>query len=84
MSCGAGGLVAEHGLRVPARPAPAIVDAIGAGDVLAGTVAARLALGDDLEDALHLGVAAATLSLGGTGGTGGLATLAESRALAIR
>lgn len=56
-----------------------IVDATGAGDVFAGTVAARLALGDDVEGALELGLAASSLSLGGRGGAGAIPTLAESR-----
>jgi 2-dehydro-3-deoxygluconokinase len=81
VSCGADGLVTHDGLRLPAPEPPSVVDATGAGDVLAGTAAARLALGDELQDALRLGVAAATLSLAGAGGTGRLATLAEARAL---
>jgi 2-dehydro-3-deoxygluconokinase len=40
--------------------------------VLAGTAAARLALGDDLLDALRRGIDAAARSLGGPGGTGWL------------
>ncbi|MFE9691867.1 sugar kinase [Micromonospora sp. NPDC005806] len=66
---------------VAAYPAERIVDQTGAGDVLAGTVAARLALGDDLPDAVRLGAAAASLSLRGHGGTGYLPDLAESRRL---
>lgn len=69
---------------VPAYPAEQIVDQTGAGDVLAGTVAARLALGDDLPDAIRLGAAAAALSLRGHGGTGYLPDLAESRRLVTR
>jgi 2-dehydro-3-deoxygluconokinase len=65
---------------VPAVPAPRLVDQTGAGDSLAGTVAARLALGDRLVEAVQLGAAAASLSLGGRGGTGSVASLAESRA----
>ncbi|MDT4948456.1 MAG: hypothetical protein QOJ37_1051, partial [Pseudonocardiales bacterium] len=38
---------------------------LGAGDVFVGTVAARLALGDDLLAAARLGTAAASLSLAG-------------------
>ena len=49
---------------------PAIVDATGAGDAFAGTLAARLALGAELLDAVGEGVAAAARSLGGRGGTG--------------
>ena len=75
VTCGEHGVVLDDGsgpVHVPAAPAPAIVDATGAGDVLAGTVAARLALGDDLETAVRLGAAAAAQSLGGRGGTGHL------------
>jgi len=55
---------------VPAARVPAIVDATGAGDAFAGTLAARLALGAELLDAVGDGVAAAARSLGGRGGTG--------------
>jgi 2-dehydro-3-deoxygluconokinase len=53
-------------------------------DSLAGTVTARLALGDELVAAVRLGVAAASLSVGGLGGTGYVATLEETRAHAAR
>jgi 2-dehydro-3-deoxygluconokinase len=53
----------------------------GAGDVLVGTTAARLALGDNPHRALATGVAAASLSVSGTGGTGYLPRLEESLAL---
>ena len=54
-------------------PTPArVVDTTGAGDVLAGTAAARLALGDDLLAALRRGMIAAARSLAGPGGTGWL------------
>jgi 2-dehydro-3-deoxygluconokinase len=55
----------------PASP-PRIVDTTGAGDVLAGTTAARLALGDQLLDALRHAGGAAAQSLAGPGGTGWL------------
>jgi 2-dehydro-3-deoxygluconokinase len=61
----------------PAVPAPEVVDQTGAGDVFAGTVTARLALGDGLDEAVRLGAAAASLAVGGRGGTGRIATLAE-------
>jgi 2-dehydro-3-deoxygluconokinase len=73
-------LVDEHGAwQVPSVPAPHLVDQTGAGDSLAGTVAARIALGDTLLEAVRLGTAAASLALGGRGGVGRVATLAESR-----
>ena len=73
--------IGEHGLFVdtgdervelPAAPAPRVVDSTGTGDVLAGTAAAWLALGDDLVGALRRGRAAAARSLAGPGGTGWL------------
>ena len=85
VTCGEAGIVTDLGEgpgRVPPLTPPAVVDTTGAGDVLAGTTAARLALGDPLPDALQLGMAAAALSLAGAGGTGRLSTLAESRELA--
>jgi 2-dehydro-3-deoxygluconokinase len=77
-----GALVADaSGLRqVPAVPAPRLVDQTGAGDSLAGTLTARLVLGDSLDEAVRLGTAAASLVLGGRGGTGYVPTLAELRA----
>jgi 2-dehydro-3-deoxygluconokinase len=69
----------ERLLPVPSNPDP--VDATGAGDVLVGTTAARLALGDDPDRALATGVAAASLSVSGMGGTGYLPPLEKSLAL---
>lgn len=45
-----------------------------------GTVTARLALGDPLADAVLFGAAAASLSVGGQGGTGRIADVTEIRA----
>lgn len=67
--------------EIPAVPPPDIVDQTGAGDVFSGTVAARLALGDELLTAIRLGTAAASLSVQGQGGTGYLPPLAETRAV---
>ncbi len=69
-------------LHFPAASAPSLVDATGSGDVLVGTLAARLALGDGIEKAIHLSMAAAALSLGGRGGTGHVPLFEETRALA--
>lgn len=84
VTCGADGVLLQasggEAVRVPAAPAPRVVDQTGAGDVFAGTVAARLALGDALEPAARLGAAAAALSLAGQGGTGAIAPLARVRA----
>lgn len=78
---GADGVLVDTGAAVPAAPPPRVVNQTGAGEVVAGTVAARLAHGDDLLDAVRLGVAAAALSVQGQGGTGYLPSLEESRAL---
>ena len=79
---GADGSVVVDGDRawqVPAVPPTALVDQTGAGDSLAGTLAARLALGDSLLDAARLGAASASLALGGRGGLGHVATLEQCR-----
>ncbi|GHJ44405.1 2-keto-3-deoxygluconate kinase [Catellatospora sp. TT07R-123] len=67
------------GLDLPVVPAPVLVDATGAGDCFAGTLTARLALGDTLLDASRLASAAASLALGGRGGTGLIPTLTQTR-----
>ena len=76
-----GALVAVDGRvhEVPGVPAPVVVDQTGAGDCLTGTLAARLALGDSLTDAVRLAASAAALSVQGQGGTGHVPTLSESR-----
>lgn len=81
---GADGVLVDDGAvlhDLPAVLAPLVVDQTGAGDCLVGTVAARIALGDKLHDAVRLATAVAALSVGGPGGTGHLATMAETRAL---
>jgi 2-dehydro-3-deoxygluconokinase len=65
--------------EVPPVPPTALLDQTGAGDSLAGTLAARVALGDTLLDSVRLGSAAASLALAGAGGTGKVASLAECR-----
>ncbi|MDQ1292501.1 MAG: 2-dehydro-3-deoxygluconokinase [Actinomycetota bacterium] len=85
VTCGSEGVVLDTGpgpVRIPACTPPAVVDQTGAGDVLAGAVSARWALGDDLPEAVRLGSAAAALSLAGAGGTGHLPSLEETRLLA--
>ncbi len=65
MTLGAAGAVAyENGteVRVPA-PTVSAVDATGAGDTFCGALAARLAEGAELGDALRFAVAAASLSV---------------------
>jgi 2-dehydro-3-deoxygluconokinase len=84
VTCGVDGVLLEDGdgtqRRLPVVPAPSLVDQTGAGDTFVGTVTARLAVGDDLIDATRLGLAAASLAVGGRGGTGRIPTLAETRA----
>jgi 2-dehydro-3-deoxygluconokinase len=87
LTCGPRGVVlakADTTTEVPGVPAPRVVDQTGAGDCLTGTIAARLALGDPLEVAAQLGVAAAALSVQGQGGTGHLASVQEMRAALSR
>jgi len=77
VTCGERGVVVADGdgtVEVPALPAAEVVDQTGAGDSFAGTVAARLALGDDVVEAVRWGVAAAALSVQGRGGTGFVAS----------
>jgi 2-dehydro-3-deoxygluconokinase len=79
---GADGVVVADpaGMRdLPAVPPVRLVDQTGAGDSLAGTLTARLVLGDSLDEAVRLGTAAASLVLGGRGGTGLVPSLAQIR-----
>ena len=83
VTLGAEGVLLDDGgepEHEPALPPPSVVDQTGAGDCLVGTLAARLALGDDLRTAVRLGCAAASLSLQGQGGSGFVPTLAQARA----
>jgi 2-dehydro-3-deoxygluconokinase len=82
LTCGPDGvLLREHArdTHIEAPPSPKLVDQTGAGDTLVGTVAARLAVGDELEAAVRLGTAAASLSVQAAGGTGFVPTLEQSR-----
>jgi len=83
VTCGPDGIVVDDGdgqTWVDPVPPRAVVDQTGAGDAFAGTVAARLALGDDLLAAARIGASAASLSLQGRGGTGFVPSLAETLA----
>jgi 2-dehydro-3-deoxygluconokinase len=75
VTAGASGVHLDAGdglVTLPTEPVTDVVDTTGAGDVLVGTTAARLALGDDLVGALERGMAAAARSLASPGGTGWL------------
>jgi 2-dehydro-3-deoxygluconokinase len=83
VTCGPGGLVLDAGtgpVHLPAVPPERLVDQTGAGDSFVGTLVARMVAGDPLELAAALGSAAASLSLGGPGGTGLVPSLAQTRA----
>lgn len=67
----------EPPATIPAFPAAEIVDQTGAGDAFAGALAARLAQGHPIPDAIRAGMAAAAISLSGQGGTGRVATPEE-------
>jgi 2-dehydro-3-deoxygluconokinase len=82
VTCGADGVLLDDGAdvhRIPAAAPRQLVDQTGAGDVLVGTIAGRIARGDDLLTAVQLACSAASLSLQGRGGTGYIASLAETR-----
>jgi 2-dehydro-3-deoxygluconokinase len=69
---------------IDAVPAPSVVDQTGAGDAFVGTLTARLVLGDSLAAASRYGAAAASLVVGGKGGTGFIPTFEQTRAHALQ
>ncbi|MEO8267750.1 MAG: PfkB family carbohydrate kinase [Ilumatobacteraceae bacterium] len=75
---GEGVLVVDADLAARRLPAPsvAVKDTTGAGDTFNGVLAARLAAGDDLDTAVPVAVAAASLSVGAVGARGGMPTMA--------
>lgn len=82
LTCGVDGALVRDGsgvVSVPGVPASRVIDQTGAGDCFTGTLAARLALGDPLVEAVRLGTAAASLSVGGQGGLGFVPTLEQTR-----
>jgi 2-dehydro-3-deoxygluconokinase len=84
VTMGANGVLFDDGLRcvlLPPFPARRIVDATGAGDVLAGVATARIVQGQDVVEAVRDGMAAATISVAHRGGTGHVPTMAEIAAL---
>ncbi|WP_017613351.1 PfkB family carbohydrate kinase [Nocardiopsis salina] len=86
VTCGAEGVHLLHpgGAHwIDSVPAPALVDQTGAGDSFVGTLGARMALGEGFENAALLGTAAASLAVGGRGGTGVVPTLDRTREHAV-
>lgn len=75
----AGALIVRKGSAAVAVPAPAVhpVDTTGAGDTFNGALAAGLADGLDLAEAVQRAVAAASLSTTRPGARGGMPTRAE-------
>ncbi|SEQ42719.1 2-dehydro-3-deoxygluconokinase [Arthrobacter sp. OV608] len=84
VTCGADGIQldgeGQDKTWIDSIPAPAVVDQTGAGDAFVGTLTARLVLGDNLSAAARYGAAAASLVVGGKGGTGFIPTLEQTRA----
>ena len=87
VTCGAEGIQLETDAEsawIEAIPAPAVVDQTGAGDAFVGTLTARVVLGDSLAAATRYGAAAASLVVGGKGGTGFIPTFEQTRAHALQ
>lgn len=72
----------RHGAVAVAAPAVEVVDTVGAGDTLAGTVIAAVLAGADWPEALALGVAAASLSTTAAGGVDAQPNSQETSGLA--
>jgi 2-dehydro-3-deoxygluconokinase len=86
VTCGAEGIQLESDAEsswVAAVPAPSVVDQTGAGDAFVGTLTARMVLGDNLAAATRFGAAAASLVVGGKGGTGLIPTFGQTSAHAL-
>jgi len=69
------------GLTLPGWRIEAVADTIGAGDTFTGALAAALARGDALEQAMRCANAAAALSVTGHGAIGGMPSLPKVLAL---
>ncbi|RYV52128.1 ribokinase [Pengzhenrongella frigida] len=78
----AGAVLARRGAAPVTVPAPTVtaVDTTAAGDTFCGVVAAALACGQDLLEAVRLGSAAASLAVQRTGAQDSVPTQAETRA----
>jgi ribokinase len=79
VSVGARGAVLVVGRRQATIPAPSVtvVDTVGAGDTLNGALAAALAEGRSLDEAVRRAVIAASLAVTRPGARGGMPTAAE-------
>ncbi len=75
-------LESVNGSQSIKAPQTNVIDTTGAGDVVAGVLAGRLALGEPVEQALALAIAAASLKVGRAGTGHALPTAAEIEALA--
>ena len=77
----AGALLAEPGAAIHRVPPISVqaVDATGAGDTFNGVLAARLAVGDRLPEAVATATIAASLSVRRRGARSGMPTLADTR-----
>jgi ribokinase len=64
-------------LTVPGRRVECVVDTIGAGDTFTGSLAASLARGEPIEQAMRCANTAAALSVGGRGAISGMPSLAD-------
>ncbi len=77
-------LVGAGGVEHLAAPAVEVVDSTGAGDTLAGALAAELAAGTPLVDAARVAVRAASMSVSALGARTGMPTRAQLEARATR
>jgi len=68
-------------VQLPGWRMPEVVDTIGAGDTFTGALAAALARGEALEEAMRWANAAAALSVTGRGAIGGMPSHAQVQAL---
>ena len=71
----------KHPVELAGWRMDAVVDTIGAGDTFSGALAAGMARGETLEEAMRVANAAAALSVTGRGAIGGMPSQAQVRAL---
>jgi 2-dehydro-3-deoxygluconokinase len=81
VTCGSRGVHVADGDSerfIDSVPAPSVIDQTGAGDAFIGSTVARIVAGESLDEAVRFGVAAASLVVGGRGGTGLVPTLEQT------